>query len=89
MRGLITPRYKFARYFKPTEHNSPQSWESLVAANDIELYDLQTDPREIHNLAENPAHRDTVMRLNNQLNTRIAREIGIDDGRFLPIYMRA
>jgi arylsulfatase A-like enzyme len=89
MRGLITPRYKFARYFKPTEHNTPLSWESLVAANDIELYDLQTDPREIHNLAENPAHRDTVMRLNHQLNARISREIGIDDGRFLPIYMRA
>ncbi len=89
MRGLITARYKFARYFKPVEHNSPQSWEALLAANDIELYDLQADPREIHNLAERPEHRDTVMRMNAQLNARIAREIGVDDGRFLPVYMRA
>ena len=89
MRGLITPRYKFARYFKPAEHNSPQSWASLVAANDIELYDLQADPREIRNLAEDAAQRETVMRLNAQLNARIAREIGVDDGRFLPVYMRA
>lgn len=89
MRGLITPRYKFARYFKPAEHNTPQSWESLVAANDIELYDLQADPREIRNLAEDAAQRETVMRLNAQLNARIAREIGVDDGRFLPVYMRA
>jgi arylsulfatase A-like enzyme len=88
MRGLITQRYKFARYFRPIEHNSPQTWETLVAANDIELYDLQTDPLEISNLAERPGHRDTVMRLNAQLNERIAREIGVDDGSFLPIYMR-
>jgi arylsulfatase len=89
MRGLITPNYKFARYFKPIEHNKPQTWEALVAANDIELYDLRADPHEIHNLATTPAHRDTVMRLNAQLNERIAREIGVDDGSFLPIYMRA
>jgi arylsulfatase len=89
MRGLITPHYKFARYFKPIEHNKPQTWEALVAANDIELYDLRADPHEIHNLATTPAHRDTVMRLNAQLNERIAREIGVDDGSFLPIYMRA
>ena len=89
MRGLITPGYKFARYFKPAEHNTPQDWEALVAANDIELYDLQADPREIRNLAQDPAHRETVLRLNRQLNAGIAREIGQDDGRFLPVYMRA
>ena len=89
MRGLITQRYKFARYFKPTEHQSPDNWEALVAANDLELYDLHADPREITNLAAMKEHRDTVLRLNAQLNQRIAREIGVDDGRFLPIYMRA
>jgi len=89
MRGLITRDFKFARYFRPIEHNTPQSWEELVAANDIELYDLRTDPQEINNLAENPSHREAVMRMNAQLNEVIHREIGADDGRFLPIYMRA
>jgi arylsulfatase A-like enzyme len=89
MRGLVTREFKFARYFRPIEHNTPESWEALVAANDIELYDLRTDPKEVHNLAENPAHRETVMRMNAQLNRVIRREIGADDGRFLPIYMRA
>ena len=89
MRGLITPRYKFARYFKPVQHNTPGTWDALTAHNDLELYDLQADPREITNLATNAAYRDTLLGLNNQLNTLIAREIGADDGRFLPIYLRS
>lgn len=89
MRGLITPRYKFARYFKPVEHHVPTTWEMLSSRNDVELYDLQNDPREITNLANHADQRDNLVRLNAQLNTLIAREIGADDGRFLPVYMRA
>lgn len=89
MRGLITHKYKFARYFRPIEHNTPQTWEALTAANDIELYDLSMDPLEITNLADMPEHRETLMRMNAMLNAQIKREIGVDDGHFLPFYMRA
>ncbi|NKF23523.1 sulfatase-like hydrolase/transferase [Solimonas marina] len=85
MRGVFDGRYKFSRFFAPTEHNTPQSWEQLMALNDIELYDTQTDPGENHNLARDPAAvRDLVMRMNAKLNRLIASEIGIDDGRYMP-----
>lgn len=89
MRGLITPRFKFARYFRPVEHNTPVTWDALVVANDIEMYDLQADPKEIYNLANLPAQRDNVLRINAMLNAQIQREIGVDDGSFLPAYLKA
>ena len=88
MRGLIQKKYKFARYFSPVKHNMPSNWEELAAHNDFELYDLEADPYEITNLASSAAHKDIVMSMSNQLNSRILKEIGTDDGSFLPIYMR-
>lgn len=88
MRGLVTERYKFARYFSPLEHHLPQSWEELSARNDFELYDLASDPAELRNIAQEPQHRQTVERMNAGLNRLITQEIGQDDGSFLPFYMR-
>ncbi|TPE58567.1 hypothetical protein FJQ54_16025 [Sandaracinobacter neustonicus] len=85
MRGVFDGRYKFARYFAPTGHNTPLAWEDLVARNDLELYDTETDPGETRNLAANPeAARDLILLMNAKLNRLIAREIGIDDGRHMP-----
>lgn len=85
MRGVFDGRYKFARYFAPTEHNTPLLWNDLVARNDLELYDTQTDPGETRNLAANPeAVRGLILQMNVKLNRLIAREIGVDDGRHMP-----
>lgn len=79
-RGVHDGRYKFARYFAPSQHHTPTTWEQLVAHNDLELYDTHADPDELVNLAD----RDLIMRLNGKLNLLIASEVGFDDGQSLP-----
>ncbi|MBP7338626.1 sulfatase-like hydrolase/transferase [Niveispirillum sp.] len=85
MRAVFDGRYKFARYFAPTDHNTPESWEALIARNDLELYDTVSDPGETSNLATRPEEvRDLILLMNAKLNRLIAREIGVDDGRHMP-----
>lgn len=55
MRGVYDGRWKFARYFKPTDHHVPRDWSMLIARNDIELHDTHSDPGETHNLAAGTA----------------------------------
>ncbi|MFZ6641975.1 sulfatase-like hydrolase/transferase [Undibacterium sp. TC4M20W] len=84
-RGIHDGRYKFARYFKPADHHQPRDWENLRARNQLELYDTQTDPNEITNLAASPEqHKELLLDLNQRLNTLISAEVGDDLGRELP-----
>jgi hypothetical protein len=77
-------RYKFARYYAPDDFNTPTTLEALLANNEIELFDLQTDPDEMNNLGVDPeTHKDLIMRMNDLLNRMIAKEVGINDGSWL------
>jgi arylsulfatase A-like enzyme len=85
LRGVFDGRYKFARYFNIRQHHTPADWDTLVAHNDLELYDTQADPDEIVNLAAQPAaHRDLILSLNAKVNKLIAEEVGADDGSIYP-----
>ena len=77
-------RYKFARYYAPDNFNTPKTLEALLANNEIELFDLKTDPDEVKNLGvETEANKDLIMRMNDLLNRMIAKEVGVNDGGFL------
>jgi arylsulfatase len=85
IRGVFDGRYKFGRYFRLTEHHEPRDWETLLAHNDIELYDTQADPDEIVNLAFRPEEQKArILELNAKVNALIDTEVGVDDGAMYP-----
>lgn len=86
IRGVYDGRYKFGRYFKISEHHEPRDWDTLVAHNDLELYDTQTDPDEIVNLAFGTpdAQKAKLLELNAKVNALVDGEIGADDGAIYP-----
>jgi arylsulfatase A-like enzyme len=86
IRSIFDGRYRFSRYFSPIHFNRPTTYEALVANNELEVYDLQEDPDETRNLAQDGAAKsDLLMALNDKLNARIDEEVGDDDGRFLAL----
>ncbi len=86
IRCVTDSRYKFARYFSLKEHNTPKSMEALMRLNDLELFDLQNDPGEMHNLAvDMKENGELIMAMNEKLNALIEQEIGEDDGNYLPL----
>ena len=86
IRSIWDGRYRFSRYFSPMQFNTPRTMEELLAKNDLEVYDLQADPDEMTNLALDPKKNgDLILALNQATNDRIADEVGVDDGSFLPL----
>lgn len=80
-RGVFDGRYKFARYFSPDSHHTPEDWETLTAHNDLELYDTWQDPHELNNLAAQPEpDRDLILAMNEKTNRLVAEEVGEDKG---------
>lgn len=86
IRSVFDGRYKYSRYFSPKQHNQPQTLEGIFELNDVELFDLETDPHESDNLAIEPKkHGDLILAMNQKMNKLIETEIGEpDDGSFLP-----
>ena len=81
-------RYKFARYYAPTAFNTPQTLEEILKNNDVQLFDLQNDPDEVHNLALAPEkNKELILRMNGLLNDLIAKEVAVNDGRFMAPFL--
>jgi len=82
-------RYKFARYYAPANFNTPETLEQILRNNDLQLFDLMNDPLEVHNLAVDPeTNKDVILRMNALLNELMAKEVGKNDGSFLPAAIR-
>jgi arylsulfatase len=85
VRTAFDGRYKFTRYFSPMRRNLPKTLDDLYRNNDVELFDLQTDPAEINNLAVTKGtNSELVTTMSNKLEAVIKSEIGVDDGREMP-----
>ena len=85
LRSIFDGRYMFARYFSPRQHNRPGTLEQIHAFNDVELYDLETDPLEQHNLAAgDKANNDLVIAMNEKMTRLIDEEVGDDPGGMIP-----
>ncbi len=82
-------RYKFARYYAPDAFNTPKTLEEIFKDNDVQLFDLQNDPNETNNLAvDRVANKDLILKMNALLNDLIAKEVGENNGSFLPEVIR-
>lgn len=85
LRTMFDGRYKFTRYFAPTQRNLPRNLDEIYRYNDVELYDLQSDPGEMHNIGAAKGQNDAlVLASSAKLEAGIKREIGVDDGREMP-----
>ena len=85
IRSVFDGRYKYTRYFSPNQHNQPQTLNGIFQLNDVELFDLESDPDEMRNLAvKRKKHGDLLLAMNEKMNRLIETEVGVDDGSFLP-----
>ncbi|MCX2713024.1 sulfatase-like hydrolase/transferase [Mycolicibacterium sp. J2] len=85
LRTMFDGRYKFTRYFAPTQRNLPRDLDELYRYNDVELFDLQNDPAEMTNLAAAQGENaELVLAASAKLESLIKAEIGVDDGREMP-----
>ena len=85
VRSVYDGRYKLVRYFSPMQHHVPATIEQLFANNDVELFDVKSDPLEMKNLARDQnKHGELLVAMNAKLNALIEAEVGEDIGQMLP-----
>lgn len=85
LRTVFDGRYKFTRYFAPVDRNQPKNLDELYRWNDVELFDLKSDPSETRNLAASQgSNAELALDMSRKLEAIIKAEIGVDDGREMP-----
>jgi arylsulfatase len=84
MRGAFDGRWKFARYFRPNEHNTPGTLDALRRLNDLELYDTLADPMERINIAGSAVAEADLLRMSALTNRLMEDEVGPADVAELP-----
>lgn len=84
IRTVFDGRYKYSRYFNSQDHNRPTTIEDIMMANDVELFDTETDPNEVKNLAMDKKNQELLLAMNDKLNRLVDSEVGKDDGSHLP-----
>jgi arylsulfatase len=85
LRTTFDGRYKYTRYYAPVQRNRPTTSEEIYQWNDPELFDLESDPDEMKNLAASKGANETlVTAMNAKLNAVMDAEFGKDDGREMP-----
>ncbi|MGW0182841.1 sulfatase-like hydrolase/transferase [Nocardia sp. NPDC003345] len=70
LRGVITPRYSFARYFNPKSADGPRT------DFEYELYDRYEDPSEMRNLAHRGGSAGLVAEMNDMVDSLVTTELG-------------
>lgn len=86
---IFDGRYKYGRYYAPNAFNAPKTFEDIFKYNDVQLFDLTNDPSEQHNLAiEAEKHKALILKMNALLNDLMSKEVGVNDGKFLPKSIR-
>ena len=71
------------------DFDSPETLEQILGHNDVQLFNLKDDPLETRNLALDPQrNKELILRMNTLLNELIAKEVGKNDGSFLPAAIR-
>lgn len=87
LRSVFDGRYKFTRYFSPTAHHKVETLDQLYANNDVELFDLKSDPSEMTNIAKDRSkNADHIAAMSQKLESAIKNEIGKDNGREMPAF---
>ncbi|MBM3902810.1 MAG: hypothetical protein FJ379_12120 [Verrucomicrobia bacterium] len=82
-------RHKLARFYSPDNFNTPVTLDELFAHNDVQLFDLKNDPNEVVNLAlDRVKHQGMLERMNLLMNELMSKEVGVNNGAFLPAVIR-
>lgn len=85
IRCVYDGQYKFSRYYSPLEHHIPKTLDELFTNNDVELFDVKSDPMEMKNLAlDRKKYESVIKMMNDKLNRLIEDEVGDDVGQMLP-----